>query len=51
MGAFGGQNRLEAVEAEARQLREAAKTHTEMLEAAEVEAQELRDEVCSLAVG
>ncbi|CAM9307977.1 unnamed protein product [Ascophyllum nodosum] len=41
-------NRLEAVEAEARQLREAAKTHTEMLEAAEVEAQELRDEVDSL---
>lgn len=45
------QNKLEAVEAEAKQLREAAKEHAEKLEATGGETESLRDQVCALVDG
>lgn len=45
------QNKLEAVEAEAKQLREAAKEHAEKLEATGGETKSLRDQVCALVDG
>lgn len=42
------QNKLEAVEAEAKQLREAAKEHAEKLEATGGETESLRDQVFAL---